>query len=102
MRGDLRCVEGTLYRHDPQWDDPDLETARGVCPDCNGKGCEETDDGYVDPWQRVIESKARYARLLDDCRRIVFDKGQSAASRISALQALLARPGDTNDLGVAI
>lgn len=40
MKGDLRCVEGQLYRHDPQPDDPNLETDRGVCPDCNGRGCE--------------------------------------------------------------
>lgn len=41
MRGDIRCVEGTLYRHDPQHDDPDLEVARGPCPECEGKGCRE-------------------------------------------------------------
>ena len=38
MRGDLRCVDGTLFRHDPQHDDPYLETARGKCPECNGEG----------------------------------------------------------------
>lgn len=27
-------------RHDPQPDDPDLETDRGECPHCNGDGCE--------------------------------------------------------------
>lgn len=42
MRGDTRCIEGRLYRHDPQHDDPDLETERGLCPDCNGAGCEST------------------------------------------------------------
>ena len=40
MKGDLRCVDGRLMRHDPQMDDPDLETDRGVCPDCDGRGCE--------------------------------------------------------------
>lgn len=34
-----RCVDGRLYRHDPQHDDPDLETDVGACPDCDGKGC---------------------------------------------------------------
>lgn len=38
---DLRCVEGRLMRHDPQCDDPYLETDVGTCPDCDGRGCEE-------------------------------------------------------------
>lgn len=41
MKGDIRCITGTLWRHDPQRDDPDLEVALGPCPDCRGKGCEE-------------------------------------------------------------
>lgn len=41
MKGDIRCVEGTLYRHDPQHDDPYCETARGKCQKCDGKGCPE-------------------------------------------------------------
>ena len=40
MKGDLRCVDGRLMRHDPQSDDPYLETDRGECPDCAGEGCE--------------------------------------------------------------
>lgn len=47
MKGDKRCVEGRLLRHDPQFDDPYLETDVGQCPDCGGAGCEEamtTDD----------------------------------------------------------
>ena len=48
MKGDLRCIEGRLFRHDPQLDDPDLETDVGECPECQcpefqGKGCEEVD-----------------------------------------------------------
>ena len=39
MKGDLRCIEGRLFRHDPQHDDPYLETNVGKCPDCSGKGC---------------------------------------------------------------
>jgi hypothetical protein len=39
MKGDLRCVEGRLFRHDPQSDDPYLETDVGQCPDCEGDGC---------------------------------------------------------------
>lgn len=39
MKGDTRCVEGRLMRHDPQHDDPDLETDIGECPECEGDGC---------------------------------------------------------------
>lgn len=41
MKGDLRCIEGRLFRHDPQYDDPDLETDIGECPDCSGDGCDD-------------------------------------------------------------
>lgn len=46
-----RCVEGRKYRHDPQHDDPDLETDIGQCPECEGKGCDDDDlfDGDDDP-----------------------------------------------------
>lgn len=46
-KGDLRCIEGRLFRHDPQWDGPDLETDIGACPDCSGEGC--GDDGEPVP-----------------------------------------------------
>lgn len=36
----LRCVDGTLYRHVPQHDDPELEVAAGRCEECEGEGCE--------------------------------------------------------------
>jgi len=39
MKGDLRCIEGRLTRHDPQDDDPYLETDVGECPGCSGDGC---------------------------------------------------------------
>lgn len=42
MKGDTRCVEGRLYRHDPQYDDPDLETDIGKCSECDGEGCDRT------------------------------------------------------------
>ena len=37
-RGDIRCIDGRLYRHDPQHDDPDLETDVGACKECGGEG----------------------------------------------------------------
>ena len=36
----LRCVDGTLYRHVPQHDDPDFEIAAGQCEECEGAGCD--------------------------------------------------------------
>ena len=41
MKGDTRCIDGRLMRHDPQFDDPYLETDIGKCPECDGEGtCE--------------------------------------------------------------
>lgn len=37
----LQCVEGRILRHDPQSDDPYLQTDIGSCPDCYGLGCSE-------------------------------------------------------------
>lgn len=34
------CVDGRQMRHDPQTDDPDLQTDVGPCPDCDGDGCD--------------------------------------------------------------
>ena len=55
MKGDLRCVEGTLWRHDPQYDDPDHEVSRGTCPECRGAGCEDADD----LWNQALAYLAR-------------------------------------------
>lgn len=41
MKGDIRCIDGRSMRHDPQSDDPYLETDIGQCPDCDGAGCED-------------------------------------------------------------
>lgn len=46
-----RCVEGRKMRHDPQFEDPDLETDVGVCEDCEGEGCEQ-------------DAEAAYSRIL--------------------------------------
>ena len=53
MKGDLHCVEGRLLRHDPQFDDPELQTDIDQCPDCSGDGC--GDDG--EPVAKVGRSR---------------------------------------------
>jgi hypothetical protein len=35
-----RCIDGRTMRHDPQPDDPGLETDIGRCEECGGKGCD--------------------------------------------------------------
>jgi len=40
-----RCVDGRLMRHDPQHDDPDLETDIGTCQECEGNGCPAVREG---------------------------------------------------------
>ena len=53
MPNGYRCIDGRVMRHDPQGDDPELETDIGKCPFCGGKGCRdaETNDELqeVDP-----------------------------------------------------
>jgi hypothetical protein len=59
MKGDIRCIEGRLFRHDPQHDDPELETDVGQCEECFGDGCEQDTD-----WQnRARALEAENARL---------------------------------------
>ena len=65
MKGDLRCIEGRLFRHDPQLDDPDLETDVGECPECQGKGCEEVD---------------YYGNPVDGARLCMAENGPSSGS----------------------
>ncbi len=36
----VRCEDGRLFRHDPQDDDPYLETDIGPCPDWPECGCQ--------------------------------------------------------------
>ena len=52
-KGDLTCVGGRLMRHDPQDDDPDLETDVGECPDCSGDGCGDWNGDYPEPVSKI-------------------------------------------------
>ena len=56
MKGDIRCLYGRLMRHDPQDDDPYLETDRGECPDCRGRGCSD------EPVEKLNEALVRWRR----------------------------------------
>ena len=68
MKGDTRCVEGRVMRHDPQWDDPYLETDIGQCPECEGHGCLVCEDcGTTTP-------SLNEADQCDDCH----DKWEAA------------------------
>jgi len=44
LRDSIQCVDGRAMRHDPQPDDPHLQTDIGECEECGGKGCDETDE----------------------------------------------------------
>lgn len=41
------CVDGRQMRHDPQTDDPYLQTDVGRCPDCDGEGCDLKPNDYA-------------------------------------------------------
>ena len=56
MKGDLRCIDGRLWRHDPvPFDpttgdcDPYFEMDIGECPDCNGIGCDKLCEHCEEP-----------------------------------------------------
>ena len=40
FRFNVRCIDGRLFRHVPQHDDPDFEIDAGRCEDCEGAGCD--------------------------------------------------------------
>ncbi|MHC2462090.1 hypothetical protein [Bradyrhizobium embrapense] len=40
FRFDVRCIDGRLFQHIAQNDDPDFERDIGRCEDCNGAGCD--------------------------------------------------------------
>lgn len=50
-RGDTRCVEGRIMRHDPFFDDPDLETDVGACPDLHRGKCDRC--GELEAEERI-------------------------------------------------
>ena len=62
MKNDLSCCNGRLMRHDPQPDDPELQTDVGECPDCSGGGCGEQDGDYCEPVNKIGMNYLLYKR----------------------------------------
>ena len=70
-QGDTRCIDGTLFKHLPQWDDPEFEQAAGRCPECEGRGCRECDCcGQIAPLSRGFAAGGIETFACDDCRQI--------------------------------
>ena len=66
-----RCVDGRLMRHDPQHDDPGLETDIGRCPECEGDGCKACDCcGGMKPNVSFCVAYGIDTFACDDCRNI--------------------------------
>ena len=64
MKGDTRCDDGRLMRHDPQPDDPNLETELGKCPDCGGEGCDVLAER--DHIERTIIAARAFVKVADE------------------------------------
>lgn len=58
LGGPVRCLDGRLWRHDPQFDDPDLETDVGPCPNCQGYGCDEDGESRRTFHEEIAEREA--------------------------------------------
>ena len=84
MKGDLTCVGGRIMRHDPQNDDPDLETDIGECPDCSGQGCGEWNGDYPEPVAKLGRSPVWLRNpdlVYDKERRTIIDSRDTDQSR---------------------
>lgn len=79
---------GRVIRHDPQHDDPYLETDIGKCPECEGKGCETT-SVYLDRIIGRLGAAAVQRSFHDD--RIIADHIDEALAAAQALKAELAK-----------
>lgn len=44
LLANTRCINGRLWRHDPQNNDPDFVREVGWCPECEGAGCDRPSD----------------------------------------------------------
>jgi hypothetical protein len=65
----IRCVEGRAMRHDPQPDDPYLETDIGECEECEGEGCQECDCcGKLKPLSHCFAAGGIETFACSECR----------------------------------
>lgn len=65
-----RCVDGRVMRHDPQHDDPYLETDIGQCEECDMRGCDnvcETCGGEGEIDQRIGGEATSVTVPCPDC-----------------------------------
>jgi hypothetical protein len=66
-----RCIDGRLMRHDPQPDDPNLETDIGECEVCEGEGCAECDScGKMGVLSRCFAAGGIETFACTECREI--------------------------------
>lgn len=71
-KGNTRCIEGRLYRHDPQHDDPYLETDIGQCQECEGVGCSDQEQARY--WKGAFDRMAaKNGELAAACRAALDD-----------------------------
>lgn len=94
MKGDTRCIDGRLWRHDPQSDDPYLETDIGKCPDCDGDGCsvgEEWEKNGKRVGEKALEdfAEANHTETINYLRGEIerLERGAKAARETNQWQA---------------
>lgn len=61
MLGNTRCIEGTLFRHEPQSDDPAFEVDAGKCLECEGFGC--------DQYESVMNQLLHHEEMVEQAKR---------------------------------
>lgn len=63
-------------RHDPQHDDPYLQTDIGACDDCEGHGCVKCERcESIGPWAVNVEAFELSGQVVcEDCAEEVFEE----------------------------
>lgn len=103
-----RCDDGRLMRHDPQPDDPSLETDIGKCPECEGEGCiceccgDDLIEGRCEACAMAEDEGREFAKSTPMCRMFNPDRHESnTEKRIELLKLLVdcrrgaEKPGET-------
>ena len=87
MKDDIRCVDGRLMKHNPQYDDPDLETDCGLCPECASLRAEN--ERLREALKESVGLQSHYAELLnmhDGGQRLPFANVEAWLDRLAALE----------------